>query len=167
MTIETLPEGVPAGFVLRSTKEFATQAGPFYAPPDGDSLGCGFLASAKHGNKRGVVHGGMLATAFDVALGNASWSAAGQKPCATVQLNVHFIGAVKMGDFAFVRVEVMKATRTLVFLRGVMTVTASIGVDGAGIDGAGIDGAGVERLVATADGVWKILDWRGEPFKVS
>lgn len=147
-----VPAGVPAGYVLRATKEFATQAGPFYAPPDGDMIGCGFLAGAKHGNKRGVVHGGMLATAFDVALGNASWHAASQKPCATVQLNVHFIGAVKLGDFAFVRVEVTKATRTMVFLRGVMVVTGQDGSD---------------RVVATADGVWKILDWRGEPFRPS
>jgi acyl-coenzyme A thioesterase PaaI-like protein len=144
LTTETVPDGVPEGFVLRPTKEFATQSGPFYVPPEGDALGCGFLASAKHGNKRGVVHGGMLATAFDVALGNASWHAAQQKPCATVQLNVHFIGAVKMGEFAFVRAEVVKTTRSLVFLRGTMVVG--------------------ERVVGTADGVWKILEWRGEPF---
>lgn len=154
MNTEDIPPGVPAGYVLRPTKQFATHAGPFYAPSNGDingdTVGCGFLATEKHGNKRGVVHGGMLATAFDVALGNASWHAASQKPCATVQLNVHFIGAVKLGDFAFVRVEVMKATRTMVFLRGVMTATGQ---------------AGTARIVATADGVWKILDWRGEPFK--
>ena len=86
----------------------------------------------------------MLATAFDVALGNASWGAAGQKPCATVQLNVHFIGAVKLGDFAQMQAEVIRTTRSLVFLRGVMTVA--------------------DQVVATADGVWKILQWRGEPF---
>ena len=139
-----ITEGVPAGWVVRPTKQFATLVGPFHVPPGGDDRHCGFLADERHGNKRGVVHGGMLATAFDVGLGNASWEAAGQKPCATVQLNVHFIGAVKLGDFAEIRAEVMKATRTLIFLRGTMSVG--------------------ERVVATADGVWKILEWRGEPF---
>ena len=137
-------DGIPEGLVLRPSKAFGTHVGPFYGPPDGDGVGCGFLADARHGNKRGVVHGGMLSSAFDVALGNASWDAASQKPCATVQLAVHFIGAVKLGDFAFVKVEVVKATRSLIFMRGVMSVG--------------------ERVVATADGVWKILEWRGEPY---
>ncbi len=137
-------DGIPEGWVLRPTKAFATHVGPFYVPPDSDDTTCGFRADERHGNKRGVVHGGMLATAFDVALGNASWNAAGQQPCATVQLNVHFIGALQLGEFAQMRAEVMKTTRSLVFLRGTMHVG--------------------DRLVATADGVWKILVWRGEPF---
>ncbi len=139
-----LPKAVPEGWTLRPTKAFATHVGPFYSPPDGDSLGCGFIASLKHGNKRGVVHGGMIMSAFDVALGNASWTASAGKPCATVQLNTSFVGAVKMGDFVFVRAEIVKATRSMVFLRGTMLVG--------------------DRVVATADGVWKILEWRGEAF---
>jgi uncharacterized protein (TIGR00369 family) len=136
--------GVPEGWMLLPTKAFGTHVGPFYRPADGDTLECGFVADERHGNKRGVVHGGMLATAFDVALGNASWEAAEQRPCATVQLNVHFIGALKLGEFAAIRPEIVKTTRSLVFLRGVMTVG--------------------DRVVATADGVWKILAWRGEAF---
>jgi len=140
-------EGIPPGWVRRPAKAFGTHVGPFYTAPGGDTPGCGFLADERHGNKRGVVHGGMLATAFDVALGDACWEAASQRPCATVQLNVHYIGAVQPGEFALVRAEVLKATRSLVFLRGVMTVG--------------------DRTVATADGVWKILQWRGEPFVAS
>ncbi len=139
-----LPEAVPEGWAVRPTKAFATHIGPFYSPPDGDALGCGFIASPKHGNKRGVVHGGMIMSAFDVALGNASWTASAGRPCATVQLNISFVGAVKMGDFVFVRAEIVKATRSMVFLRGTMLVG--------------------DRVVATADGVWKILEWRGEAF---
>ncbi len=139
-----MADRVPDGWTLRPTKAFGTHVGPFYNAPGGDLDGCGFVAQPKHGNKRGVVHGGMIATAFDVALGNATWAAAGQKPCATVQLNVHFVAAVQVGEFAAVRAEIIKATRTMVFLRGTMTV----------------DG----QVVATADGVWKILQWRGEAF---
>lgn len=135
---------VPAGWVVRPGKAFNTYVGPFYQREDGGSGRSGFVADARHGNKRGVVHGGMLATAFDVALGNASWDAAGQKPCATVQLNVHFVGAMQLGEFAEIAAEVVRSTRSLVFLRGTMTVG--------------------ERIIATADGVWKILQWRGEPY---
>lgn len=136
---------IPEGWTVRATKAFGTHIGPFYSDPADDAAGAGFLADERHGNKRGVVHGGMLCAAFDTALGNAAWDAAGQKPCATIQLNVHFIGAVKLGEFARVAAEVVRATRSIIFLRGVMSV----------------DG----RVVATADGVWKILEWRGEAFK--
>lgn len=135
--------GIPEGWTVRATKAFGTHIGPFYSDPARDDA-AGFLADERHGNKRGVVHGGMLCAAFDTALGNAAWAAAGQKPCATVQLNVHFIGAVKLGEFARVDAEVLRTTRSLIFLRGVMRVA--------------------DRTVASADGVWKILDWRGKPF---
>ena len=139
------PAGVPEGWTPRPTKAFGTHVGPFYNAPGGDALGCGFVAQPKHGNKRGVVHGGMIATAFDVALGNAAWDAVGQKPCATVQLNVSFLGALQVGEFAAVQAEVVKATRTMVFMRGTMVAAG--------------------RIVAMADGVWKKLEWRGEAFR--
>jgi acyl-coenzyme A thioesterase PaaI-like protein len=135
---------VPAGWTILQTQAFGTYVGPFYRPIDGDALLYGFVADERHGNKRGVTHGGMLATAFDVALGNACWAAAKQQPSATVQLNIQYISALKLGEFATIRSEIIKATRSLVFARGVMRVDDSI--------------------VATADGVWKILVWRGEPF---
>lgn len=135
---------MPDGWVLRSGKAFNSYVGPFYQREGGDALRCGFITDERHGNKRGVTHGGMVATAFDVALGNASWDAAAQKPCATVQLNVHYVGALELHAFAEVDIEVIRTTRSLVFLRGVMRTGG--------------------RVVATADGVWKILAWRGGPF---
>lgn len=136
--------GVPDGWERLPTQAFGTHVGPFYRPPGEGRLLCGFLADHRHGNKRGVVHGGMLATAFDVGLGNASWHAAGERPSATVQLTVQYVGALQLGEFAVIQAEIMRTTRSLVFVRGVMTVG--------------------DRLVATSDGVWKILAWRGEPF---
>jgi len=138
---------MPEGWVQRASKEFATLVGPFYQPGEGDPLQCGFFADQRHGNKRGVVHGGMIATAFDVALGNAAWHAAENRPSATVQLNVQFTGALQLGEFAHIRCEIIRTTRSLVFLRGVMSAEG--------------------RSIAAADGVWKILNCRGEPYKAS
>jgi acyl-coenzyme A thioesterase PaaI-like protein len=128
---------VPDGWQPRPRTAFDELAGPFWFPPDDSTNTTGFLAGAKHANTRDIVHGGMITTAFDFGLGVTSRNATGQRPGASVQLNIHFIGAVKLGEFAIVRYEIMRATRSLVFLRGVMT-------------------AG-DRIVATADGVWKIL----------
>jgi acyl-coenzyme A thioesterase PaaI-like protein len=136
---------VPEGWVVRPTQKFGTHIGPFYEPADHNPLLCGFASDERHGNKRNVTQGGMIATAFDTGMGNACWNAAGGNPCATVQLNVHYLGAMQLGEFAIVRSEIMRATKTMVFVRGVMTVG--------------------DRVVASADGVWKILNWRGEPYR--
>ena len=108
----------------------------------GDALRAGFVTDDRHGNKRGVTHGGMIATAFDVALGNAAWSAAQGQRCATIQLTIQYVGALQLHEFAEIAVEVVRATRSLVFLRGVMVANG--------------------RMIATADGVWKILQWRAD-----
>ena len=135
---------VPEGWERVPTQAFGTLVGPFYRPPGSGRLVSGFIADERHGNKRGVVHGGMLATAFDVALGNACWDAAGEQPSATVQLNLQYVGALQLGEFALIRCEIIRATRSLVFARGVMTTG--------------------DQVVATGEGVWKILVWRGAPF---
>lgn len=135
---------IPEGWVVLPTQAFGTHVGPFYRPAADGMLLCGFVADERHGNMRGVAHGGMLATAFDVALGHASWAAADGRPSATVQLGVQYIGALQLGEFATIQAEITRTTRSLVFIRGVMATGG--------------------RTVATAEGVWKILAWRGEPF---
>ena len=133
----------PDGWERLTTQAFGTHVGPFYRPADGGTLQTGFVTDERHGNKRGVTHGGMLATAFDVAMGNACWASAGQRPCATVQLAIQYVGALKLGEFAVITSEITRATSSLVFVRGVMSVE--------------------DRPIATADGIWKILNWRGAP----
>ncbi|MBX6747993.1 MAG: PaaI family thioesterase, partial [Acetobacteraceae bacterium] len=61
----------------------------------------------------------------------------GRKPCTTVQLNTQFIAPVRVGDFVEGRAEVLRTTRSVLFVRGMLTVG--------------------DRTVAHADGVWKIL----------
>ena len=135
---------IPEGWVAMPTQAFGAFVGPFYQPTGGDSLRVGFATDERHANKRGVTQGGMLATAFDIALGNACWTAVEQRPCATVQLAIQYVGALKLGEFGVVQPEIVRATSSLVFVRGVMS-------------------AG-DRVIATADGVWKVLNWRGAPF---
>ncbi len=119
------PEGYPA------------LIGPFFARREGEGWRYGFLAEPRHRNMGGVVHGGMLMSFADDVLGITVWAAAGRKPCTTVQLNTHFIAPARVGDFVEGRAEVLRATRSVVFVRGVLTVG--------------------ERTIAHADGVWKIL----------
>jgi acyl-coenzyme A thioesterase PaaI-like protein len=61
--------------------------------------------------------------------------AAGQP--ATVQLDMHFVDALKVGAFVEAKCQVVRRTRSLIFMSGELMVG--------------------ERVVATAKGVWETL----------
>jgi len=82
----------------------------------------GLLTRPDHANPQGVVHGGILMTFADTGLSLLAWEAAERAPCTTIQLNTHFLAAVQPGDFAELTGEVTRATRGLVFVRGLIAV---------------------------------------------
>lgn len=117
---------------------FIGLVGPLWQRSSGEGISYAFLAEPKHHNRRGVVQGGMLMTFADRAMGMTAWHANGRRPQATIQLDVHFVDAVQIGEFVEARCEVVRRTRSMMFMRG----TLGVG----------------ERVVATASGVWKMLD---------
>ena len=123
---------------------FIGLVGPFWSRPikteHGESFRYAFMAGKKHHNLRGVVQGGMLMTFADRSMGMTCWYANEKQPQATVQLDVHFIDAVQVGEFVECRAKVVRRTRSLVFMSGELVVG--------------------ERVVATANGVWKTLGKR-------
>jgi uncharacterized protein (TIGR00369 family) len=131
-------DAAPAGWKTVPAEDYPALIGPFLARRDGDGgWRYGFLAEQRHLNKGGVVHGGMLMSFADDALGMTVWQSVGRRPCTTVQLSTQFVSPVRLGEFVEVRAEVLRATRTVVFVRGVVEVAG--------------------RAVVHADGVWKIL----------
>ena len=124
---------VAAGWEHVEDEGFMATVGPIYAR--GEIYG--FRAEQKHANLIGVVHGGMLMSFADRAMGIAAIKAAEGASCVTIQLEMKFLDAGRMGDWITAQPFLMKRTGSLVFLRGEVR-----------------DG---ERLIATADGVWKIL----------
>jgi uncharacterized protein (TIGR00369 family) len=126
------------GWKTVPAEDYPALIGPFLARRDGDGgWRYGFVAEQRHLNKGGVVHGGMLMSFADDALGMTVWQSVGRRPVTTVQLNTQFVSPVRLGEFVEVRAEVLRATRTVVFVRGVVEVSG--------------------RAVVHADGVWKIL----------
>ena len=133
-----VPADVPADFVAPDVpNSFETLVGPIYEKVDDKGYVCGFRPGQAHTNRRGVVHGGMLFTLADHALGNIVWERVGQQPCATVSLNVDYVAGVKLGDWVECRGRVTRETRSLVFIKGELSVG--------------------DRVVMTATGVWKKL----------
>lgn len=126
-----------AGWTPHTDEGFIGIAGPFWQRADGDALRFAFRAEPKHHNRHGIVHGGMLMTFADRAMGMTSWYANGRQPQTTIQLDVHFVDAVDIGEFVEADCRVVRKTRTLVFMAADLIVGA--------------------RVVATANGVWKIV----------
>jgi len=130
-----------AGWEPYHDQGFIGLVGPFWMRRSGESYLYAFMAQSKHHNRRGVVQGGMLMTFADRAMGMTCWYANERRPQATVQLDVHFIDAVQIGDFVEAKCRVVRRTRSLIFMGAELLVG--------------------HRVVATANGVWKTLGMSG------
>ena len=64
-----------------------------------------------------IVHGGMLATLADQAMGMTALRASGNKPHATIELNMQFIDAVRLNEFVEAHCEVVRLTRAIIFMQ--------------------------------------------------
>jgi acyl-coenzyme A thioesterase PaaI-like protein len=126
-----------AGWEPYKDEGFIGLIGPLWQRPDGDSYRFAFLAEPKHHNRRGVVQGGMLMTFADRSMGMTCWYANGRQPQATIQLDMHFVDAVQIGEFVEINCKVVRRTRSVIFMEGELVVGT--------------------RVVATAKGVWKTL----------
>lgn len=74
---------------------------------------------AHHLREGGIVHGGVLATLLDVAIGVAARSLAPNGPdLVTIQLNVHFVRATRAGEVLVASGEVLHPGRRTVVARG-------------------------------------------------
>jgi acyl-coenzyme A thioesterase PaaI-like protein len=69
----------------------------------------------------GLVHGGMILTVLDEALGAACW--ADGKPALTVQLNTRFSRSIPVNSRMLVETEITRVRNRLIFVRGVIRGT--------------------------------------------
>ena len=99
-----------------------------------------FKATIKenHLNSAGITHGGFIAAVVDAGAGTAAHRAADNKPCVTISLELKFISAVRLGQELMGKTKIQKKTKSMVFLTCELTVE--------------------KKIVATASGVWKILN---------
>ena len=90
-----------------------------------------------HLNTGQIAHGGFLSTIADTGMGTAAHPVAGDKRCVTINLNLKFITAAKLGEKLIGKVKILKKTKTLVFI--------SCEINNA------------KDIVVSASGTWKIL----------
>ena len=90
-----------------------------------------------HLNAAGITHGGYLSALIDAGAGTAAHRSAENAPCVTISLDLKFIGISKEGDEIIGHVEILKKTKTLVFLFCELMCN--------------------NKIITSASGVWKIL----------
>jgi acyl-coenzyme A thioesterase 13 len=108
---------VPAGFApLFRTSPVLDLIGPIYCRGTGKELTLGLRVDKKHCNARGTIHGGILASLADVALGY-TMAFATDPPTAlvTANLSLDFAGTAKVGDWLETTVDVHKQGSRLAF----------------------------------------------------
>jgi uncharacterized protein (TIGR00369 family) len=109
-----MADHAPAGFAPESIGPFADHAGPFHAGAGGEVLGV--RVAERHLNRAGTVHGGLLATLVDAAIGRAVRASAGQAGAATVSLTTDYLGPAGPGDWLEARTAVDRAGGRLAFV---------------------------------------------------
>lgn len=82
---------------------FVDLVGPIFVREGDGPAAYAFRAEPKHANLIGVVQGGMLMTFADRALGVTAMAAADGANCVTVQFEMQFIAAVRMGEVVTLR----------------------------------------------------------------
>jgi uncharacterized protein (TIGR00369 family) len=134
------PSGLPEGAEEVSVAAFSKYVGPVWRLPDADGGAVKrftFFVTEKHMNAAGSVHGGMLMTLADMAMGQTSRLASGARNCATVSLNCDFVGPGRLGEFVEARVRVTRKSRTMLFLSAELV--------------------SADRILLVATGLWKIV----------
>ena len=125
------------GWEIIEEDGFIGHIGPFWLRTDDGTARLGFIADERHRNRGGNVQGGMIAALADRAMGHTVRMANGNQPHVTIQLDMHYVDATRIGDFVEARCRVVRLARQIAF------VEAEVFSDG--------------RLAATARGVWKMI----------
>jgi acyl-coenzyme A thioesterase PaaI-like protein len=137
MTDKAAEQLISDGWTIVETSGFINLVGPLWQRMVDGEPEYALIAEDKHHNRRGLVQGGLLMTFADRACGMTARFVSGRPTMATVQLDVHFIDAGKIGETLMARPRVIRTTRSLVF------VSAEVKAN--------------ERTIITANGVFKIL----------
>jgi acyl-coenzyme A thioesterase PaaI-like protein len=100
---------------------FEDLTGPFYYRIDEEGPLCAFRAEAKHMNGGGFLHGGCAMTFADFALFVIARGSIDEARTVTATFNAELVGTAREGDLVECRGEVVKAGRSMVFVRGLIT----------------------------------------------
>jgi acyl-coenzyme A thioesterase 13 len=108
---------IPTGFApMFRTSPFLDTIGPLYSTGSGASMVIGMRVQEKHTNARGTLHGGVLASIADVALGyGLATSTTPRTNMVTASLSVDFAGSARIGDWIETALDLQKVGGRMAF----------------------------------------------------
>ncbi len=117
MTAHHTDAGPPPGFTARAhPSPFNDLTGPIYSCRDGRRRIIGLRVLEKHCNRSGIMHGGMIATLADVALGhNLALQSDPPRGMVTANLSINYADSARVGDWLEAHVDVHKHGGRLAF----------------------------------------------------
>ena len=128
--MSTVDLAIPEGFKLRHLGDgFMNVNGPlYYRRHEGTErnrgVSLGFRVEMRHCNPMKACHGGMLATFTDMLFavtGHATSEAGRNRFLPTISLQLDYLAGAKLGSWLQGEAEVLRATRNMMFMQGLLT----------------------------------------------
>ena len=120
----TSAAAIPDGFVpLPMGGEFIGANGPLYLLHRGDDVRVGFRVESRHTNPMGICHGGMMASFCDMLLPisvHRKSREVGMRFLPTISLQIDYLAPAPLGAWVEGTAQVLRATRSLVFVQGLV-----------------------------------------------
>jgi uncharacterized protein (TIGR00369 family) len=132
-----------AGWKCGQANGFTGHLGPLWVRATDEVRVLGMIVDDYHcNNNLGTIHGGAVMTLADIGLGYGVAAVLDGFGCVTVSLQTQFVSVARIGDFVICRPEVIRRSKHLVFVRGLITTG--------------------DTTVASAEGIWKVLEPRSD-----
>ena len=118
-----ITEGPFSGWTTWSqgSDPYETAIGPFCFRIDEARVRCAFQPRREHLNGGGTIHGGALMSFADFALFAIAHNELAGSPAVTVTCNSEFLSAGDLSGPVEAHGEVLRSTRSLIFVRGLVT----------------------------------------------
>ena len=118
MSAETVPDGFEPHF---RKSPLTDPWEPLYAKRTDRAVIMGLRLARPHTNSRGLIHGGLIASLADGAMGySCAHVMGGAASLVTVSLAVDYIGSAQVGQWLAVESEVIKTGTTLCFAQSLI-----------------------------------------------
>ena len=119
---------IPAGFEPHFRKSpFTDPWEPLYSKKTEKSIHMGLRLAKPHTNARGLIHGGLIASLADNAMGYSCAQATEWKTSfVTVSLAVDYVGSAQIGQWLAAECEVIKTGSTLCFAQSLIKADGAV-----------------------------------------
>jgi uncharacterized protein (TIGR00369 family) len=113
---------IPTGFEPHFRKSpFTDPWEPLYSKKTDKAVIMGLRLARPHTNARGLIHGGLIASLADNAMGYSCAQAMGwASSLVTISLAVDYVGSGEIGQWLSVESEVIKTGSTICFAQGLI-----------------------------------------------